>query len=418
MGGAAEGDEAGGRGGTPGRATAGARLRAALRWLLRAPAARSVFFNFTLTRLIVLVVLVFAGQINLVVYSTGPSERHMRLSVGKVPVARVLRDTVNVADVNWYQGIAERGYERRPFDAGSEHNWAFFPLFPLLWRAAFALTGEWVVTGVVLSNLLFLCALFAVYGAAREFGLGHEAADRALFYLAAFPTSHFFSLPMTESLFLLLTAASLLAGKRRAWWLAAALGALASATRVLGIVLLPALALLQLQTYGRGWWRRPGVLWLCLVPAGLASFMLYLHAVTGNALAFKDALAAWGRRPGFFLVPFWHYFREPQMIAVPWDFRLLNALWPLFSLGCGLLLLRRREWALGAYVVLALVAALSSQALQSQARYAMVLFPVFFVLSEMAAPRPRLDQVIRAVSLVMLGLLTAMYAGHFSLAMA
>ena len=28
--------------------------------------------------------------------------------------------------------------------------------------------------------------------------------------------------------------------------------------------------------------------------------MIYLHVITGNALAFKGAMAAWGRKAGFF----------------------------------------------------------------------------------------------------------------------
>src|SRR5918911_1171464 len=248
-------------------AARGSRL-AALGRRLRTPGARSVVYAYALTRLFVLLVLVVGGQLNLVISGTGLSTRDANLSIGKIPVARVLRDTLKTADINWYQDIAAQGYERRPFDASAPHNWAFFPAFPLLWRAASRLTGEMLVTGVVLSNVLFFFALVFVYKAAREFGLTHDAADRALFYLAAFPFSYFFSLPMTESLFLLLTAASFYAGRRRAWWLAGLLGALASATRVVGVLVLPALVVLHFETYGREW-RRASLLWLALVPAGL-----------------------------------------------------------------------------------------------------------------------------------------------------
>jgi Gpi18-like mannosyltransferase len=385
--------------------------------LRRSPAVRAVVYAFVLTRLLVMLVLVVGGQVNAVTTGTSDTTREMYLRLDKVPVSRVLRATVQTADVNWYHGIAAEGYERRPFDVETHHNWAFFPVFPLLWRAAGALTGELLVTGVVLSNALLLAALFLVYGAAREFGLDDSGAERAVFYLAAFPTSYFFSLPLTESLFLGLAAGSLYAARRRAWWLAGLLGALASGTRVVGVLLLPALAILHLQTYGRGFWRRPDVLWLCLVPAGLVSFMLYLHALTGNAFAFKDALVAWGRRPGFFLLTLFEYLKEPSLVAAPWDFRLLNFLAPVLALACGVALLRRREWALAAFTLLLVTAALSSNLLQSQARYAMVAFPMYFVAARVAAGRPRLDLTIRAVSLVLLALMCALFAGHFSVAM-
>ena len=385
--------------------------------LRRSTAARSVLYAFVLTRLVVFVVLVIGGQINLIMYGSGSSTRDMELRLGKIPIARVLRETAQGADVNWYQRIAAEGYERIPFNASSPHNWAFFPLFPLLWRAAAALTGEFILTGILLSNALFLLALFLVYGAAREFGLDAATAGRAVFYLAAFPTSHFYSLPLTESLFLALAAGSLYAGRRRAWWLAALLGALASGTRFVGIVLLPTLFLLHLQTYGRNW-RRASALWLCLVPAGLLAYMAYLHSITGNAFAFRDVLVQWGRRPGFFLLTLLEYLKDPSLIAAPWDFRLLNFLAPTVALACGVWLLRRREWALAAFTLLLVTASLSSLLLQSQARYAMTAFPIYFVFAEAAATRPRLERTLGALSLTLLALMTALFAGHFSMAMA
>lgn len=388
-------------------------------WLGRArrdPALRSAAFAFLLTRAVVLVVFVVGGQMNRVTEGDLKTTREVKLSLAKVPVARVLRETVLHADINWYRGIAEEGYARRPFTDEKPYNWAFFPLFPVVWREAARLTGEYAVTGVLLTHVFFFFALLFFYRAAREFGLDADAADRAVFYLAAFPTSYFFSLPLTESLFLLLTVASFYAGRRGRWWAAGLLGALASATRVTGVLLLPALAVLYLQRYGREW-RRREALWLLLVPAGLFAFMLFLHAITGNAFAFRDVLVAWGRTPGLFVVPLWNYLSDPLLIASPWDFRLINFGAAALALVAGVVLLKRREWALGAYVLLCTLVALSSQLLQSQARYAMVLFPVFMVLATRAAARPRLDQTIRAVSLVLLTLLTALFVGRFTIAM-
>lgn len=55
--------------------------------------------------------------------------------------------------------------------------------------------------------------------------------------------------------------------------------------------------------------------------------------------------------------------------------------------------------------------------LQSQARYAMVLFPVYFMLAEVGERR-RYDEVLRAVSLAMFYLMTALFAGRFIVALA
>lgn len=391
-------------------------FKAAWRRVRTDESVRAAVFAFVLTRLIIFAILIVGGQINRVAVGSGETERHVRLSLEKVPVSRILRETVHVADVRWYGRIAEHGYEKRPFDAVTQHNWAFFPLFPLLWRAASRLTGEMILTGMLLSNLFFFFALLLLHKLAINFGLDSATADRVLFYLCVFPTSHFFSLPLTESLFLLLTVGSFYAARQKLWWAAGALGALASATRVTGVLLLPALLLLYLNFYGREW-RRASLLWLFLIPTGLLSFMYYLYVITGNPFAFKDALAAWGRGTGLFVIPLLQYLRDPLMIAIPWDFRLVNFIAATAALVCGLILLKRREWALALYSLSSVVVALSSLLLQSQARYAMVVFPVFFVLAE-AGARPRVDQTIRAVSLALLCLMTALFAAHFTMAMA
>ena len=45
-------------------------------------------------------------------------------------------------DCGWYQNIAEHGYHAQPTEHPlGEANWAFFPLFPLLARAAGWATG-------------------------------------------------------------------------------------------------------------------------------------------------------------------------------------------------------------------------------------------------------------------------------------
>lgn len=384
------------------------------------PAVRSVLYAFVLTRVVVLFVLIVGGYVSLIVGGGGAGEtRDIRVHLEKVPVTRALRETTLKADVNWYLHISLEGYERKPYDANTYHTWAYFPLFPLLWHAASVLTRETVVTGVALSNLLFLAALFAVYGTARASGLDEWAADRAVFYLAAFPSSYFFSLPLTESLFLALAAGCLYAGRRRLWWLAGCLGALASATRFVGVLLLPVLLLLHFQTYGRGSLRRASVLWAALVPAGLLAYMLYLHLITGNAFAFWGAVAAWGRTPSFFLFTLFRYFADPGLIVVPWGFRLLNFLAPALALAAGAVLLRRGEWALGAFTFLLVAVALSSyHQLHSQARYAMTAFPAFFVLAQAARTRPRLDQTVGALSFALLTLLTALFVARFSMTMA
>jgi hypothetical protein len=65
---------------------------------------------------------------------------------------------------------------------------------------------------------------------------------------------------------------------------------------------------------------------------------------------------------------------------------------------------------------MAVLVALSSALLQSQARYAMVVFPVYITLA-IAGRQPKIDQVIRTVFLVLFALMSALFAAHFTLAL-
>jgi hypothetical protein len=376
---------------------------------------RAALFTFALTRTLLLVIFILAAYLTLGQPSFGGAVQEPRISFEHANVSQKLGEMVQAADANWYKDIARLGYEAGPFMNDRQHSWAFFPLFPLILRAAAGLTGEYPLTGVALSNIFFLLGLVLLHRTARAFGYDESDADRAIFYMAVFPTSYFFSLPVTESLFLCLTVGSFLAAKRDAWWLAGLLGALASATRVNGVLLLPVLAILYWERYGRrglNW----NVLCLLLIPGGLAAYMLFLHQLTGNALAFKDAQVKWDRGTGMFWRPLIDYVKHFREIGIPWNFKLLNFASAMLAFGCAFVLIKRRAWAFALFTLLSVIVPLSSLSLQGVDRYVMLIFPVFLVLS-VAGRRPQLDQTIRAVFIALLALMAALFAARFSIAM-
>ena len=376
---------------------------------------RSALFVFVLTRGIVFTIFILATHFMLVKEPRPMGEFQESLIEvhGRSTVQR-LRSLSIRGDGGWYVGTAKDGYEHRAFDATEQHNWAFFPLYPLSLYLASHVTGGLMLTGILLSNIFLLPALILLHKTALAFGLDEAGADRTIFYVAAFPTSYFLSLPLTESLFLLVTVGSFYAAARGRWWLAGMVGALATATRFSGIFLLPALALLYWKQCGRR--PRASASSLLLIPLGLLSFMLYLYMITGNAFAFKDVLAAWGRRSGFFLLTLFGYLARFRVVDESWDFHALNFAASVLALACGIVLARRRQWALALYTLLSIIAPLSSMVLQSHARYVLTIFPVFMVLAEWGRST-RVDQTIRAVFITLLALMSALFAAHFSIAM-
>jgi hypothetical protein len=394
-------------------------FKSTLRHISRDPSFRSAFFAFALTRAIIFFILILAG--NAKPEGLGPAfggtVQEVTVSLREDGRAQRPGQTISAGDALWYMSIARNGYEKELFNVDQQHTWAFFPLYPLLVSLAAKVTGEFSLTAALLSNVFLLAALILMHKTALLFGGKSGDADRAVFYIAAFPLSYFFSLPFTESLFLLLTVASFHSAKKGWWWRAGILGALASATRLAGIFLLPALFVLYWQRHGvrKAPWRLLG---LCLIPLGLVCYMLYLRSITGNALAFLDIQAKWDHRPNFFLRPLYDYVVNPLLLGARWDFRLLNFAAVVVGFVCCGVLLKRREWALAAYALLSLIMPLSATiTLQSLARYVSVIFPVFIVLGS-AGRRPAIDQSIRAVFMALLGLIAALFALHVSLALA
>src|SRR5579862_4410 len=117
-------------------------------------------------------------------------------------------------DAQHYLELSETGYH-----AGQMTN-AFFPLFPLLIHLATFVFRNSLVAALVIANLCSLAGFYLLFIFVEErFGRG-AAGDTILLYLA-FPTAFFFSLPYSESLFLLLiTAFFLLLFRDRPGWAA------------------------------------------------------------------------------------------------------------------------------------------------------------------------------------------------------
>ena len=182
-------------------------------------------------------------------------------------------------DGAWYAEIATEGYgERAPAST------AFFPLYPMLVKLGTVLGGGPALWGVAVSLVSTLFALFFVYRTAERL-YDARAARAATLCLAFFPTAFFLNAVYTEALFLALTAGSIWAALvRRDFLVAGLFGALAAATRNVGVLLLVPL-LFEWARHRRELGLR-GILGLALVPAGLAAYAVYLWARFGDPLVF------------------------------------------------------------------------------------------------------------------------------------
>jgi len=351
---------------------------------------RDVLWPFALTRLLLAGVAHFGAQLS-VSWSYPFPDAARR---GFAFVASPLFDSFGRWDSHWYLSIAADGYLVRGPLATVQSNVAFFPLYPWIVRAVHSLLpaslsgpGSLYLSALAVSNAAAVLALALLVKLARWTTGSDGAASRAALYLLAFPTGFILSAAYPESLFLLLSIASLLAAARGRFALAGLLGFLAALTRPGGVMVAAPIAWLAFEPVDAGTRASPGkAAWALLAPLGLALHAAYLWRLTGDPLALFHAQAAWGR--GF--APPWRTLLSPR------DFHPflgpLEAASLLGSAALGLSLLRlRRTRALGIFALASLVPVLLSGTLLSATRFAAVLFPGFVALGVLGR-RPALDR--------------------------
>jgi len=330
----------------------------------------------------------------------GVAETTLVLDGGRI--AQELRRLARQNDANWYIYFANNGYEHRPIDLSAQANWEFFPLHPLLWRCAMQIWSDGPLVGMALANLFFLFGLVLLHRLAVRSAYDARTADRAVLFAAICPTSYFFSLPWSESLFFFLSVATFWAAFRRSWGIMFFAGAAACACRFAGVFLIPAI-------FAMLWADRsslPRVAWVAATAflLGLLSFMVLLHFDTNNALAFIDIQPMWGRH---LIIPYKAFgvvLLKPYFLASDWNLRPLNFAAFAFGIGACRSLIAQRQAGFALFLGLGLLAPAFTGSLTSLARYAFGLFP--YALAAGAAMRRRNTE--RMIALASISLLVIM----------
>jgi hypothetical protein len=341
-------------------------------------------------------------------------------------------------DGEWYLGLAAGGYDYDPaLGIDYKSNIAFFPVYPALIRVVGnILGGNNVMAGVLISHAAFFTALLLLYRLTEhEFDEG--AAQRVVYYIAVFPTAIFFSAVYTESLFLLLTVAAFYALRKERWLLAGVIGAIATLTRVPGILLAIPYGLEWARRHGWtlrgivhvGSWR--GLLrglrtdWLALapvflIPLGLLLHMVYLGRTFGDPLIFVHIQSGEGWNRGetenplivivsnlIFIVQ--QFGGAENIRELDWYIWLkpLDLMFGIFFIVVSLLAWRRLGAAYGIHGLLGVLLPIASGNL-SMMRFVIVLFPVFMMLAQWGR-NPMVDRIILIASALALGMFTAFY---------
>jgi hypothetical protein len=392
----------------------------------------------TYSTLIRAIVAYYAGTLIVVLgvilgYEHLAPERYQPSRPPSIPAA------VTRQDANWYREIARDGYR---YDPAGRSNVAFFPLFPLLGRGvSILLRCSEIVALLVVSQAALLATYWAFHRYLQVRSPNDGAlADCSLVALVFWPTTFFFRLPYAESLFALLCTLFLhsIASKRSIWW-TAALCALATATRPVGLGLaVPVAYVAARKVLAKELSPLSFALALLLSISGLLAFMTYQQFTLGDALAFARVQEHWQLQS----LPIWRkavalLTFEPLWAVYtggPLESWQVNGIEPLLNLqlanplymGIAMLsvawgswkrVLTREEALAGASLILVPYVTKSIETgMASQGRYVSVVMPMYIVLGELLRRLgPEWSAYVVAPAAFLMGAYSALFAAGYIL---
>ncbi len=313
-------------------------------------------------------------------------------------------------DAARYINIAQHGYQ-------TKYDLAFFPLFPLLTKGIARLFGGhgYLLIGMLISNGALLISLFLLYQLASE-ALGEKIGRRTILYLCIFPTALFFFAAYNESLFLMFTLGVFLAMRSQRWWLVGILGFFAALTRSSGILLvipvLYELWLVRKSLFSSARNVMLGLSPIVLIPLGTLLYCIYCWRISGDPLAFATVQSHWDRHFSF---PWQGIFQSLYEIFWVQPFGSFFEVHNLIDLSATLIFIYlvvvswrtlRTSFAIWATTLLLFVslspAVAQHDALASNQRFVLELFPCFITLAVLGVKHPRLHQAILVLSPVLL----------------
>lgn len=348
-------------------------------------------------------------------------------------------------DAVHYYTVANDGYTAFADPDGRSGLMAFFPTVPLVIRVVwlalqgFTTPGHFpisaaepapIIAGVLVALATCALAYFMFYRLAQAETKDDRLALRAVLYMAVFPMALYFVVPYTEALYTATSVGMFLAARKGQWVRAGLWAAVASATRPVGFLLAPALAIEMAVAWRRGGFRTRqdllrGLSGLALAPLGLALYMLYLWAVSGDPLAFVNVHSTFYHGREF---PLKTLARGVYYALTPWrssspDMYLRGLLHSLITVGfIAVIIVSARRWPLSytVYGVLLLLFIMTAplpgeRAMHGFGRYLMVFFPVYLTLARWGRRRS-VHRAILLVSIPLLVFFTFMYVCWYPLA--
>ena len=317
-------------------------------------------------------------------------------------------------DSQHYLNIAQNGYVATGDD---RLLIVFFPLYPLLVRGVHFIIDNYLVSGLVVSNLCWVFAAYLLYELALM-DTDKKGALRALKYLCILPASFLFSAPLSDSLFLLLSVACVYAVRKNLYPVAGIIGFLAAFTRMPGILLfapacfeLVGSIIRERPMHGKeSRWRlvvTGKALSLLLIPAGLLLYFYVNYRVTGSATMFLTYQnEQWHQQLGWFFGTMATQVNSATVsfaddVTMRWGLWIPNILYLFGSLGIVIAAQNKLRASNVAYFIAYYAVCMGATWLLSAPRYLTAAYPLALALGAITEKKA-IDRIATIVCIALL----------------
>ena len=265
---------------------------------------------------------------------------------------------------------------------------AFFPVYPMI-ISFFVKAISWdllsatvfsILIGLLISNIAFFFSLAFLWKLIR-IDYPENIAYLSLILILVFPTSFYFGAVYNESLYLLFSVLSFYLIRKGVLVKASMLGAVASATRIFGLILLPSF-ILEANKHKIPYSK---MAWLILIPLGLGLYMLYQYLSVGDPLAFYrlQKLVGEQHQSGLTLLPQVYYRYIKMLLTVDIQNPIYQTILLEFMVGIIFFALpiygyfKKMRLSYIVYAMLAFLMPSIQGSFSSVPRYVIILFPAF-----------------------------------------
>ena len=345
-----------------------------MNWLMDKLKKNKAILLYILTLFIVTrIVLVLIGSITLHYMVSEPYQNWRFEIVKESP----LKANWIVWDSEWYLRIAQTGYsDVDKFLSGQYSTFGFFPLYPFIVKLFQIVFWDYVIAGIVVSNIFLLISAFLLYLLVKRQYDDEGLAYRSVLYMFLFPTGYIFSAVYPMSLVLCLWLACILALQKRYLFVAGIFGLLSCLAHSFGVLILIPVFLFYIKDLGYSWrsikWN---VVFLFLIPFGLVIWGTMCYYIVGDFFAYSAAQRnVWGH---VFSIPFVTLYKNLWYGA---DY-LINSLITIITLIFVIISYKKIPFSYWLFAIFVILFSPLTGTVVGSLRYFSMVFPMFILLA-------------------------------------